>query len=147
MSSIVLVLMTMFSTLNVTNSSTTLEASTTLEVNVTNIKTIKGYIVISIYNDAEKFPKDDGYYKKIKIKVKKTSVKYTFKDLPKGDYAIALLHDVNSDNKCNFNFFGIPKEGFGFSKNFKPRFSAPTFNKVKINLKSKHKETIDLIHY
>jgi uncharacterized protein (DUF2141 family) len=132
--------MTIFSTLNV-------NTSTALEVNITNIKTVKGYVIISIYNDAEKFPKDDGYYKKVKVKVKKTSVKYTFKDLPKGDYAIALLHDANSDNKCNFNFFGIPKEGFGFSKNFKPTISAPSFNRVKFNLKSQHKETISLIHY
>jgi uncharacterized protein (DUF2141 family) len=118
-----------------------------LEVNITNIKTIEGYVILSIYNDEEKFPKAHLHYKKIKIKVKKTSVKYTFKDLPKGDYAIAVIHDKNSDNKLNSNFFGIPKEGFGFSKNFKPRFSAPTFNKVKISLKGKHKETIDLIHY
>jgi len=71
---------------------------------------------------------------------------YTFKDLPDGEYAVAIFHDKNSDKICNTNFLGIPKEGYGFSKNFKPRLSSPSFNDCKIDLNSNMSITIKLIY-
>ena len=140
MSNVIFILMTLFSTLS---TSTT---STTLEVTVTNIEAVKGQVFISLYNNAKTFPKDGGHYKKVKVKVNKSSVKYTFNNLPKGDYAVATYHDKNSDSKCNLNFVGIPTEGYGFSRNFRPKFSAPTFNNVKFSLKDKYVSTIKLIN-
>ena len=51
-----------------------------------------------------------------------------FQNLRPGSYAVVVLHDSNSDNKINRNLFGIPKEGFGFSRNPTIRFSAPKFS-------------------
>ena len=34
-----------------------------------------------------------------------------------GTYAVAVVDDQNGDRKLNKDFFGIPKEGFGISKN------------------------------
>jgi len=42
---------------------------------------------------------------------------YTFKDVPIGTYAIAIIHDTNSNGKLDKNFLGIPKEGYAFSNN------------------------------
>jgi uncharacterized protein (DUF2141 family) len=128
------------------STSNTTSTTHTLEVNVSNIEAVKGYVVISVYNSASSFPKENKQYKKVKIKVKQSSVKYTFNNLPEGNYAVAAYHDKNSDNECNLNFIGIPTEGYCFSKNFKPKFSAPTFNDVKFNLKSKYVANIKLIN-
>lgn len=140
MSSVIFILMTTLSSLNI---STTV---TSLEVNITNIKAVKGDLYISVYNKEENFPKDKLHYKKIKLKVKQSSIKYTFKDLPKGDYAIVIFHDKNSDNEFNTNLFGMPTEGYGFSKNFKSKFSAPSFKDLKFTLKDKYTSTIKLIN-
>ncbi|AWW28787.1 hypothetical protein DN752_00810 [Echinicola strongylocentroti] len=35
--------------------------------------------------------------------------------LPTGKYMIAVLHDANGNGKLDYSFFGVPKEGYGFS--------------------------------
>lgn len=49
-----------------------------------------------------------------------------FDGLPSGSYAIALIHDENGNNKLDTSF-GIPREGFGFSRNPVIRFGPPSF--------------------
>jgi len=68
------------------------------------------------------------------------------KDLPKGEYAIAIMHDKNTDKICNTNFFGIPTEGYGFSRNYRPKLSAPTFDDCKIDVNSNLSITIEMIY-
>ncbi|HEY1581132.1 MAG TPA: DUF2141 domain-containing protein [Terracidiphilus sp.] len=48
--------------------------------------------------------------------------------LPPGRYAIAALHDENSNHKLDRNMIGWPKEGFGFSNNPKVNLSPPSFD-------------------
>jgi uncharacterized protein (DUF2141 family) len=38
-----------------------------------------------------------------------------------------VFHDVNNNDKMDKNFFGVPKEGYGSSKNKLPFASAPVF--------------------
>ena len=49
-----------------------------------------------------------------------------FENVPPGNYAIALIHDENSNNKMDTSF-GLPREGFGFSRNPVIRFGPPKF--------------------
>lgn len=112
---------------------------------VTNIKNLKGEIKIGLYNNKASFPKKEYMYKSVTMKVSNASETYTIKDLPKGDYAVALFHDKNSDGICNTNFLGIPEEGYGFSKNYKPILSVPSFNNCRINLNDNMQIVIKLI--
>jgi len=68
-------------------------------------------------------------------------------DLPKGDYAISMYHDKNADGKCNLNFLGVPTEPYGFSNNFRPKFSAPTFTDCQFNLNTNETLKIKLGKY
>jgi uncharacterized protein (DUF2141 family) len=47
--------------------------------------------------------------------------------VPPGRYAVVVIHDENSNMKLDRNFFGIPKEGFGFSNNPRVIIAAPSF--------------------
>jgi uncharacterized protein (DUF2141 family) len=47
--------------------------------------------------------------------------------VPPGRYGIVVIHDENENQKLDRNFFGIPKEGFGFSNNPRIFFSAPSW--------------------
>ena len=51
--------------------------------------------------------------------------------LPHGEYAISLFVDSNGNKKIDKNFFGIPKEQYGFSNNVMGRMSAPSFDQAK----------------
>ncbi|NLZ95638.1 MAG: DUF2141 domain-containing protein, partial [Bacteroidales bacterium] len=61
-------------------------------------------------------------------------------------YAFSIYHDINSDKECNLSFFGIPKEPYGFSKNYRPILSKPSFHDCKINLYQDMTIVIDLIY-
>ena len=50
-----------------------------------------------------------------------------------GDYAVTLFHDEDSSGKFKSNFVGYPLEGYGFSNNVVPQFSAPTFDQCKFH--------------
>ncbi len=55
----------------------------------------------------------------------------TFQVTP-GRYAAVVIHDENSNMKLDRNFFGIPKEGFGFSNNPRVYLSAPSFQAAEV---------------
>lgn len=105
-----------------------------LTIHVQNIKSLKGEIIIGVFNTDKDFLKDGVAIKNYTITVDKATETIVIKDLPKGEYAVSLYHDENSDKECNRNFLGIPKEGYGFSNNVKPKFSAPSYEDCKFTL-------------
>jgi uncharacterized protein (DUF2141 family) len=106
-----------------------------LSIVVENIKEAKGVIQFGLYNLEEDFPKIGKEYKRVRIDITDMTFQYTFTDLILDNYALAIYHDKNNDDKCNRNFLGIPKEDYGFSNNIKPFLKAPSFEDVMINLK------------
>ncbi|HEY2472204.1 MAG TPA: DUF2141 domain-containing protein [Terracidiphilus sp.] len=58
----------------------------------------------------------------------------TMNNLPPGDYGVVAIHDENTNRKLDRNFFGIPKEGFGFANNPHVGLSAPPFNAALVHV-------------
>ena len=116
-----------------------------LKITVTNVKSQKGIVEIGLFNDQKSFLIKGKEYKTSSKVVTDDSVVFILTDLPKDDYAVSIYHDVNSDKECNMNFLGIPKEPYGFSQNFKPKFSKPTFDDCKIELKQNQSIVIKLL--
>ena len=50
-----------------------------------------------------------------------------------GAYALAIFHDENGNKKLD-TFLGIPREGFGFSRNPAVRFGPPSFGQARFEL-------------
>ncbi|RQO66398.1 hypothetical protein DBR43_29720 [Pedobacter sp. KBW06] len=117
-----------------------------LKITVPNVNKIEGKIQVSLYNTKDRFIRKGQEYKSQTRKVNSNSETFIFKDLPVGTYAVALYHDENSDGKCNTNLIGIPKEGYGFSQNFKPSLSAPKFDDAKFKLEKETEIIIKLIY-
>jgi len=99
-----------------------------INITVTNVKTSSGVIRIALYDKKESFPKEGKEYKTANVLTNLPETKYTFYNISKGWYAIALYHDINNDGICNRNIINIPIEPFGFSKNVKVKLSAPKFD-------------------
>lgn len=106
----------------------------TLTIDVTVTKHHKGSIFLALYNTEESYMHDS--YKSGHSKVKEGKATFVFKEIEKGDYAFSLFHDVNSNKKMDKNFFGIPKEPYGFSNEKKGRFGPPKFKDVKFHLET-----------
>ena len=115
-------------------------------ITIENIKNTNGTIQIAIFDKSESFPKPGGEFKVAKYKIVAGQSQFKIKDIPNGEYAIAIHHDENSDGKMNTNLIGIPKEGYAFSKNFKPKFSAPKFSDCAIQINNDQKMTVKMIY-
>lgn len=56
-----------------------------------------------------------------------------FDGLPRGTYAVAVIHDENGNNRLD-TFAGVPREGYGFSNNAPVRFGPPKFAAARFDL-------------
>ena len=118
-----------------------------LTTTITNIKEIKGNIEFGIYDDPEVFLSDTEQYEVIYMPVDQKTIVIIIDSLPKGTYAISLMHDLNNDGEMESNFFHIPKEPYGFSNNFRPRFSKPDFEDCQFYYNGESLElSIELVH-
>ncbi len=117
-----------------------------LTIKITGIKKITGTVEIGLYNNEKNFPKEGKEYLTKSVPVKEKHINCVFR-VPAGTYAVALYHDADGNKKCDKNMAGIPKEGFAFSNNIKPRFTAPKFRDCKIDVKKNVITEIRLIYY
>lgn len=117
----------------------------TLTLTLTNIKPGKGHLIIGLFNKEEGFLKPGRQYLQKKINAHKTQQQYMFENLPSGSYSLAVYQDENGNGTCDTNILGIPTEGYGFSNNIRPKFSAPSFSQTKISVKGHAAATIRLI--
>jgi len=110
-----------------------------ITVSIPNVKNNNGVVRLALYRSAEGFPGDfqKSFYHE-SIPAKKDSLTFEVKNIPPGECAVAIIHDENSNDKLDTNFFGKPKEGYGSSNNTKRRFGPPEYEKAKVMLKSEH---------
>ncbi len=94
---------------------------------VQGVRNMDGYLMLGIYNNQKTFLKPNGTVAgAIKIEIPGEQVRIEFMLLP-GNYAASVAHDENGNVKLDTNFFGIPKEGYGFSRDAKGSFGPPKF--------------------
>ena len=92
----------------------------------------KGAMSISVFNNPESFMQSP--VKNIKIKLDEhDGESFTLTDLPKGEYAIVVLHDENENGQLDFGGMG-PVEGYGFSNNPDAMFGPASYAQSKIIL-------------
>lgn len=88
-------------------------AAGTLELQVDNVGSAEGSLMIALYDKAGDWR--ERPVRSLQQVAKPGSVTVTFADLPPGSYAIALYHDRNGNGKLDSNVLGIPREPYGFS--------------------------------
>lgn len=117
--------------------------SAILNIKVAGIREAAGDLLVSIYDDATAFPDDaskSAYV--VKVPVKYSEMYIHVSNLPPGDYAIAVLHDKNSNGKMDKNALGMPKEDFGFSNDAMGTFGPPSFDRAKIHVIAPSTDTV-----
>lgn len=96
---------------------------------------------MTLYNQEEGFPEDLDTSLETKIvKIDNRDVmEMRFTNLPYGTYSLAGLHDENYNKDMDYNWIGMPKEGYCFSQDAKPVLSSPSFDATKFKLDQKAK--------
>jgi uncharacterized protein (DUF2141 family) len=103
-----------------------------LELELSGLRSAKGVVQLCLTRDAERFP-DCGPTAFRTVPAGQSHVRID--GLPSGAYAIALFHDENRNGRLD-TLVGIPREGFGFSRNPPVRFGAPKFNAARFAITS-----------
>ncbi|MEM6264471.1 MAG: DUF2141 domain-containing protein [Bacteroidota bacterium] len=112
-----------------------LEEKGAVQITFTGIKSDKGVIAAGVFLDQPSFeeetPMKSVRFSKNGLKegVLKTSI-----ELMPGTYGISVLDDENTNKEMDYNFIGLPKEGFGFSNYYLSGFSKPHFDKFKFDV-------------
>jgi uncharacterized protein (DUF2141 family) len=120
--------------------------SNKLEIEIPNIDE-GGTIYIAIYDNAKDFDSGDNSPEIMALNIIEPINKGLYNkivDLKKGKYGVKVLIDTNGNADIDLNFFGLPKEQFGFSNNVLGLFGAPKFDKASFELNMDKKIIINL---
>ena len=84
-----------------------------LTVQITNVTSEEGQIILAIYNSSENYDKRIAF-QEVKVKPEIDTVIFET-NLPDGEYLVMLVHDINNNGKLDTSFIGMPKEPVGLS--------------------------------
>lgn len=107
--------------------------SADIDISFERLRNHRGLVHFCATNDPRNFPdcSHDPYAIKRTIPASEDHLRIS--GIAPGDYALTLLHDENGNGRLDTTL-GIPREGFGFSRNPVVRFGAPKFQQVRIRL-------------
>ena len=108
----------------------------TISVEITNIQSEEGTIIIGLFDSKDDFLKTA--IKRDKIKPKKGEMKISFDNIPTGTYTVSVIHDENNNDDLDMNFMGIPSEPYGISMDGKSMFGPPSYEKAKFEVTNKN---------
>lgn len=118
-------------------------ATGSLEVGLAGQRSAKGLMRVCLTADPQNFPNcvddADAVTRTIPAGARSLSIP----GLPTGDYAVAVIHDENGNARLD-TFAGIPREGFGFSRNPAIRFGPPRFSAARFPVAGAEKQQITI---
>ncbi|MEE2828394.1 MAG: DUF2141 domain-containing protein [Myxococcota bacterium] len=105
-------------------------------VRVNNLQNVgRGQLLVLVYEEVPRVEINGVKFVRRKVlPVGGERVTVNLSDLPYGDYAVAVLHDMDKDFEADTNLLGIPREDLGVSNNAKggplggPKWSAAKFS-------------------
>ena len=105
-----------------------------LDAGVHGFRSQKGQVMACLTTRPQNFPncQDDPNARRLTVPTVDAGM-LQFGNLPSGTYALALIHDENGNGKLD-TVMGMPKEGFGFSKNPAIRFGPPSFKSAGVTI-------------
>lgn len=113
-------------------------ATYNLRVQVTDVDNEKGVVAVALFDSAESFPNQKKARAGALAKITGRTASVVFRDLAPGVYAVAVLHDENQNAKMDFNFVGMPLEGYGFSNDAPVSFGPPSYAAAAFKLEARH---------
>ena len=132
-----------------------------LTVNISGLKNTEGQVCFSLHESAQGFPEDESAVvaqqcvsaasavsdEDDESSEREADITVTFAELEAGTYAVSVLHDENEDQQINQGSFGIPTEGFGFSRNPMVQTGAPEFAEAAVVVFGSTTTDIEMIYF
>jgi len=110
-------------------------ATYTLTVVVEGVNEQGGNVGMLVFNSSKGWAEDRGIaLKDITVPAHEGTVTITVPGLPAGEYAVAVVHDVNKNHKLDRNWIGEPKEQWGLSNNPHALIKTPSYKACAFEL-------------
>lgn len=116
----------------------------TITVNIGPFNNDKGQFSCALHDKKDGFPMDFKVPNVQFHPIEGDHGTCVFNNVPSGIYALAVIHDRNSDHKLNTNFLGIPKEPWAVSNNVRPSLRAPKFKEARFEIIDGEHKRFDL---
>jgi len=104
-----------------------------LDVSVERLRNQRGVLHLCLTRETRHFPNCAGDPNAVKRTVASGAGPVRLTGIAPGTYALSIFHDENNNGRLD-SLLGVPREGFGFSRNPVVRFGAPGFRQVRIDL-------------
>ncbi len=107
----------------------------TLTVVVDGVNQLGGNVGLLLFNSSKGWAEDrSAALKDITVPAHPGIVTIEVPGLVAGEYAVALVHDVNMNHKLDKNMLGYPKEQWGLSNNPHATLKTPSYNSCTFKL-------------
>ena len=106
-----------------------------LRVQLSGIEKNEGVVRVALFSDEHAFESSQPT-SQAKAPARVEDVWVTFENVAPGRYGISAFHDVNSNEKLDTSFVGLPKEPYGFSQNARGKFGPPGFKAIAFEMGS-----------
>lgn len=113
------------------------KASGQITAIVPNVNGTEGEVLFALYT-ADSFMKRDADYSAMST-IENGKAVGVFQNVPKGTYAVVVLHDRNSNKRMDLEPSGMPQEDYGTSGN-SMSFGPPNWMESKFDFDGTQKE-------
>lgn len=102
---------------------------TDISVEITGLRSARGIVRACLTSQRRGFPKcaESSGDRSAATPASANPVTFNFTGIAPGTYAIAVVHDENSNGRIDRALLLMPKEGFGFSRDAPVRMGPPRF--------------------
>jgi len=106
--------------------------SPSINVEFAGVRSERGMLHLCLTKNPSHFPACDGDADAVKATVRASAREVNLAVVEEGNYALSVIHDENGNGRLDTTL-GIPKEGFGFSRNPPIGFGPPSFERVRFH--------------
>jgi uncharacterized protein (DUF2141 family) len=103
-----------------------------IHITLLNLRNSIGTVDCALFDSPSGFPADTlrSAVRLVAMKIANRSARCDFDDVPAGRYALVVLHDENMNGRLDYNWLGMPREGYGFSNDAHATVGAPSFEQA-----------------
>ena len=119
------------------------QSTSTVLLEVSSLKNTRGTLNCRLFTKASDFPDGEGILT-VRTPIAGANTTCTFPNVEPGTYAVAVVHDENSNGKLDKNFVGVPSEGYGVSNNKTYALSAPKWDESVFTIAPSESKTLQV---
>ncbi len=103
-----------------------------IHVTILNLRNSIGSVDCGLFDSPSGFPADvlRAAMRLAAMKILNRTGRCDFVDVAPGTYALVVLHDENMNGRVDYNWMGVPREGYGFSNDAHGTLGAPSFHQA-----------------